>query len=227
MELSYHDYCADPDGFRQRDLTVRQVYDADYLRQRYAAIDLQVRALSALRLQFLEPFALGCGKLLDFGCGTGRFVELAESRGWDAWGHDLAPGDGRRCTLADALARSWDVATFFDSLEHLVDPAATVKALGARLVMVSVPECHFPDLPNWFMRWKHRRPGEHLWHWNRRSLGRMMARLGYFEVMASNFEDVYRPNPLQAEPNILTGLYRRPSRPQPLTPTAPQPAGAV
>ena len=36
-----------------------------------------------------------------------------------------------------------------------------------------------------------------------------MRDLGYREVMVSNFEDAFRPNPDQTLPNILTGIYRR------------------
>ena len=81
--------------------------------------------------------------------------------------------------------------------------------LCARFVMVSVPECHRPNDPAWFMSWKHRRPGEHLWHWSRAGLTAFMRQLGYRELMASNFEDEFRPNPEQELPNILTGIYRR------------------
>lgn len=58
------------------------------------------------------------------------------------------------------------------------------------------------------MRWKHRRPGEHLWHWSRDGLDFFMGRLGYRPLMHSNFEDEFRPYPEQSKPNILTAVYR-------------------
>ena len=39
-------------------------------------------------------------KVLDFGCGAGYFLELAEQRGFDACGVDLSPDSVKRPTSA-------------------------------------------------------------------------------------------------------------------------------
>jgi SAM-dependent methyltransferase len=204
-ELSYADYCWDHGAFRQRDLKPSVAYDRDYLAT-YQEIDGRVRRLAAKRLAVLEAFVAREGRLLDFGCGTGRFVEAARRAGWDAWGYDVAPGE---MCYADPTQPIWDVLTCFDSLEHVPSPSVLIKQTGAKHVMISVPECHYPDRPEWFMRWKHRKPGEHLWHWNRVSLDGFMKRLGYAPLMHSPFEDDYRPRYDPALPNILTAIYRR------------------
>lgn len=197
------EYIHTPAGTRQRDLAARTVYDPAYLGDRYRAIDDAVWLLSLRRLQVLRAFHAP-GRLLDYGCGTGRFVQLA-----DAHGFDLVDGPGRRVREGDLHPGRWDTVTFFDSLEHLPDPAGVVRSLAPACVMVSVPWCHYPDRPEWFMPWKHRRPGEHLWHWNRHTLDRFFAELGYAPLMHSTFEDEFRPNPAQPEPNILSAVYRR------------------
>lgn len=212
MDLKYSDYCWDGPSFRQRDLTVTQTYDAAYLRERYAAIDDKVRALSAARLRVLEAFVPERGWLLDYGAGTFRFVEAAVEAGWHALGYDAVAADHPHSMRFDRpgwMLPDWRAATFFDSLEHLTDPAGVIRELRPQIVMISVPECHYPEDPDWFMRWKHRRPGEHLWHWRRDTLAAFMEALGYRALMVSHFEDDYRPNPAQAEPNILTAIYRR------------------
>lgn len=210
MDLSYADYLWDMGALRQRDLTVQQVYDRNYLAERYVDIDDKVRELSEKRLEFLERFApqgweaggYVRGRLLDFGCGTGRFVEAARAAGWDAFGYDLvSPFERMPCG-------PWDVVTFFDSLEHLPDPAGTIRNLNPEWIMISVPECCHPTDPDWFLAWKHRRPGEHLWHFSQQGLDQFMFGCGYRGVEYSHLEDTYRP-PENCNPNILTAIYRK------------------
>lgn len=205
--LTSADYCHDPrGGYRQKDPTITQVYDAAYL-EKYRLIDDKVRALSRKRLQVLGAFIPVGGRLLDYGCGTGRVVQEASLLGWNSWGYDLIPGEGRR--IKYPLDQEWDVATFFDSLEHLRDPDETVATVDAQYVMVSVPWCHYPDNWEWFSTWRHYRVGEHVWYWNRESLDLLFQLLGYHPIMHSSFEDKFRPNPQQDEPNILSAIYER------------------
>lgn len=207
MELTGLDYVLDRGAIRQRDLTPRVTYDEQYVRSRYEGIDAQVRALSLRRLEVLEAFVPARGRLLDYGCGTGRFVEIARGRGWDARGYDLAGGT---LDAAEALRPIWDVVTFFDSMEHLPDPAGMLACLAAPVVMISVPWCHHPRDRNWewFLAWKHRRPGEHLWHFSASGLDEFMGTLGYASLMHSCFEDDFRPRYDPGLPNVLTAIYR-------------------
>jgi ubiquinone/menaquinone biosynthesis C-methylase UbiE len=75
--------------------------------------------------------------LLDVGAGAGAFVAAARRAGLDARGVELVPesarfpgiellvGDLERLGLP---ARSYDVVTLWDTIEHLVDPLATIQA---------------------------------------------------------------------------------------------------
>jgi methyltransferase family protein len=194
IDLAYADYVWDRGAFRQKTLccTVVKDYAAYYL-----AIDAQVRALSHRRFEILKAF-VPRGRLLDYGEGTGRFREIA-ARTWPTFGYDL----GRPMP-----AGPWDVVTFFDSLEHLVHPAEAIRDLQPRWIMVSVPWCHHPDRPDWFLAWKHRKPGEHLWHFSAAGLDQFMASVGYEPIMRSSFEDDIRRRDGDL-PNILSGIFRR------------------
>ena len=46
----------------------------------------------------------------------------------------------------------------------------------------------------WFESWKHRKPDEHLWHFNRDSLNKFMERMGYVMISSTNIEDTIRKN---------------------------------
>jgi SAM-dependent methyltransferase len=210
-QLAYEDYCWDPAGaFRQKDLTPAVEYDAAYLDRMARRGVLKAHALAAARLNVLEAFVPEARSMLDFGCGIGQFVNLARTCGWDARGHDVAPGDEPwRVDYAAAAAVPWQVVTFFDSLNHLTAPDRVVRSLSPGWVMVSVPECHSPASRDWFMSWEHRRPGEHLWHWNRPMLDQWFWLLGYEPVMHSHFEDDLRGRYHPDLPNILTAIYRQ------------------
>ena len=84
------------------------------------------------------------GSLLDFGCGNGGFLRLASGAGFDATGVELeesarahaAANSGRPVFALDALVaagRRFDVIHLADVLEHLPDPAATMRRLEGLL----------------------------------------------------------------------------------------------
>jgi 2-polyprenyl-3-methyl-5-hydroxy-6-metoxy-1,4-benzoquinol methylase len=79
-------------------------------------------------------------RYLDVGCSTGFVVEAARAAGWDAIGLDLNPSaiefgrsrglDLRTAALDDAGfdPASFDAVSLFDVLEHLIDPADTLRS---------------------------------------------------------------------------------------------------
>lgn len=91
-------------------------------------------------LDFLMPNAAPGSRLLDFGCGNGDFLRAALERGFVAQG--VEQGDS---SIAQAAARSgaavrslaavaasgerFDFIHLADVLEHLPDPAATLRRL--------------------------------------------------------------------------------------------------
>jgi 2-polyprenyl-3-methyl-5-hydroxy-6-metoxy-1,4-benzoquinol methylase len=81
------------------------------------------------------------GRLLDIGCGTGVFLDLARRMGWDARGVELSERHAAhaRATFGvevwqgDFLAApltpaSFQVVTMWDFLEHTLDPRAVLAA---------------------------------------------------------------------------------------------------
>jgi SAM-dependent methyltransferase len=94
-------------------------------------------------------FDAGRGRrLLDFGCGTGLFLELAEQRSFDAYGVDLSPDSlakarqrlssarvfhGSPMEVDEIAAGGFDVITMWSVLAHLPRPVADLSMLRSLL----------------------------------------------------------------------------------------------
>ena len=156
--------------------------------------------LAALRLRNRKfvgylPYQ-GGGRLLDFGCGGGRYVAQMAAVGWKAEGIDLACAaveTGRMAGLtihqgtlpgAPLPKQTYDLVTMWHVLEHVPSPMATLKAVrevlkpGGRLALVcpmgdSLTACWFrgawygTDLPR------------HLTHFTRKTLERHLEAAGF------------------------------------------------
>ena len=185
------------------------IYNREYVDIRYSNLKLLTDEMAHLRLGYVIG---GMGRIpksvLDVGYGTGEFLKACTRIVNKCSGHDLftdlLPRD---CNFVnDITAQHYDVITFFDSLEHYPN-IDFVNQLQCNYVVISVPWCHnFDD--NWFKNWKHRRPDEHLHHFNLDSLEKFMISNKFFMISHSNMEDAIRKSPF-SYPNILTAIFKK------------------
>jgi 2-polyprenyl-3-methyl-5-hydroxy-6-metoxy-1,4-benzoquinol methylase len=81
----------------------------------------------------------GVGKLLDVACGSGTFLALARKCGWEASGVEISPALCEMCRRntdttvynssfeeAELPENHYDCVTFWDIIEHTLDPLAFV-----------------------------------------------------------------------------------------------------
>jgi SAM-dependent methyltransferase len=95
---------------------------------------------SDLLLSALEPHAPQLmsvpGKVLDFGCGDGKFLSRLKIRGWETYGiepsADAAFREHRRLTAVPQDG-SFDLVVLNHVLEHLLDPLDTLTRLSTSL----------------------------------------------------------------------------------------------
>lgn len=196
----------------QSDKRITMEYNEDYISSSYT--EENMLRISYLRLGFLLSVLHGEGKhskdlsVLDVGCGFGHFLKVCKAYGFDTYGLDVNNYDISEFADQGSLEGSYDVATFFDSLEHFKD-INFVKDLDCQFLLVSLPWCHHAKYGDqWFELWKHRKRGEHLWHFSKESLTKFLDEQGYNVLVSSDFEDSIRV-PVDENSNVLSVFARK------------------
>jgi len=184
-------------------------YDKNYIDTGYGKLVQLTDEMAYLRLGYIIG-VIGRVPLsvLDVGYGTGDFLKVCNRIVDRCAGHDLfrdlLPAG---CDFVqDITAQHYDVVTFFDSLEHYPD-IDFVQKLNCNYVVVSLPWCHNIS-DEWFSTWKHRKPDEHLHHFDLSSLTNFMRSQGFRLVGNSNVEDTIRKS-ASTLPNILTAVFEQ------------------
>ena len=121
---------------------------------------------------------------LDVGCANGAFVDYLRERGIRARGIDPDPAmarDGVETMLAGEVAGAFDLVTYHDVLEHVLDPAAEVLRASrlcypGGLLVVDVPDV---SVAAGFHHYK----SEHPWYFTSDALRNLLTRAG-FELRA-------------------------------------------
>ena len=183
-------------------------YDYDYMHSRYDQYRERTEGMSCLRLGYVMQHVGDVPKsVLDVGYGNGSFLRACSALIPACYGNDVSnyPLPRKINFVEDVLSKFFEVVTFFDSLEHFTD-LSFMNKLRCAYVVVSVPNCHY-DSDEWFKEWKHRRPDEHLWHFNLNSLVSFMGAAGFLLLDHGNVEDAIRGN-LNGQPNILTACFK-------------------
>ncbi|MFO0947257.1 MAG: class I SAM-dependent methyltransferase [Planctomycetota bacterium] len=150
----------------------------------------------------VDPYVLPApspkgARLLDFGCGSGRYLAKMRSLGWDVLGVDLSERAVKQARQAfdvpavvgsipsrDLPANSFDLITAWEVLEHLQRPRqalAGIRALlrhGGRLVLT------VPNQTGWAARyfgpdWVGLDLPRHLTHFSPATLGAMLNIEGF------------------------------------------------
>lgn len=149
--------------------------------------------------------------VLDVGYGNGDFLQLAkrkidECSGYDVSDYPVPKGCWKVFNMFD---KYHEVITFWDSLEHFED-IYFVKNLRCKIVCISLPWCHWQSNldDEWFENWKHRKPDEHLWHFNPASMKKFMTSQGYELIVECDIEDLVRKG-VDGKPNIYSSAWRK------------------
>lgn len=177
------------------------------------------------RLRILGRDARPPGRLLDVGCGDGAFLAACARLGWTVAGTEI--GEAARNARAAGLVvhddlegaasdAPFDCVTSWHSLEHLRDPRATLARVRELLapggvVIVSVPDGGGLQARLFGRHWAHLDVPRHLYHFDDRSLTRLLQRVG-FQVRRRYHQELEYElfgwvqsalNAILPEPNVL------------------------
>ena len=179
-------------------------------------------------LRFMTLAHLPAGKLLDVGCGGGRFLNRMKKHGWQVEGIDFDDqatkkvtarygikthvGDLMQCSLP---ANSFDVITMSQTIEHLYDPIATLRESlrilkpGGLLVMTT-PNVKSIGVGEFGAYWRGWEAPRHLHLFSVESLQRLTQRAGFEVTEARTYSAgsavVYRVSCTNQQSGKLTWL---------------------
>jgi 2-polyprenyl-3-methyl-5-hydroxy-6-metoxy-1,4-benzoquinol methylase len=138
------------------------------------------------------------GRLLDFGCGKGAFLARFQRQhpGWELAGCDVSEryrafveplaGPGRfgvtPLDRPDTPAGPFDLVTMFFVAEHLIDPAATLSRIAARLAPTGFL---YLTVPNVVTNTIDAFLADHLSHFSTPSLTVLLQRCGLRPIVVS------------------------------------------
>lgn len=186
------------------------VYDAKYS----STYDTESYQRESEKLQAMRlGFVIGAhGRMpetiLDIGYGNGAFMQYAKQIVPHVWGHDVTGVLVEGCYILPHIVKT-EVICFWDVLEHFAC-LDFVKDLPCETICLSLPYCHLvtEGLPWFNEEYKHRKPDEHIRHFNEFSLSLLMDSMGWRTVAVSGHEDIVRKS-THGKQNILSMAFKR------------------
>ena len=172
----------------------------------------------ARRLRAIRNRLPNRGRLLDFGCASGYFLEMARADGWHIAGVELAQSIARlasntlgipiAASLDTLLENAFDAITLWEVIEHLPRPVEELRHLRERLRPGGLLMLSTPNTGHWQAvrepdTWTSYRPPSHLLFFTAPTLQNVLQRAGFERI------EIYRVSPLPP----LPGWLRRASAP--------------
>lgn len=145
------------------------------------------------KLKLIEAYSKEGKSLLDFGCGTGDFLQVAKDNGWDVLG--IEPNDEARKiankktensvfnseNLLKLENSSFDVITLWHVLEHLPNLNEHISIFKKLLkpngtLIIAVPNFKSYDAKFYKNFWAAFDVPRHLWHFSKTSISKLVSK---------------------------------------------------
>ncbi len=158
-------------------------------------------ALTRMQLKVFFPYINfdQPGRVLDFGCGVGHFLDGMKQLGWDTWGIEIdeksAALAARNHQIVSDVSQlhgrlpegSFDLITSFQSIEHLPQPVNVFSELrkyqkSSGVLVVETPNTDCGLARNEKINWRGLECPRHLCLFNPASMRYLLAQAGYSKV---------------------------------------------
>lgn len=137
------------------------------------------------------------GTILDYGCGTGMFLNTCKEAGWNTFGFEPDPDarkisqnlslsvSGSKADLLSSLnGRKLDIITMWHVLEHVTDLKETLEFFKANLsetgtLIVAVPNYTSNDAKHYRQFWAGYDVPRHIYHFDLTTVSRLLGQYGF------------------------------------------------
>ncbi len=148
------------------------------------------------RLRLVERRRPARGRLLDFGCADGYFLEIAQTRGWEIAGVELSRTMAQQASRTlqipippslEGVDQQFDVITAWEVVEYLPDPVEQLRQFLAHLrpgglLMLSTPNNNHWQAEREPDAWIAYRPPSHLIYFTPPTLINAFQRAGFVDI---------------------------------------------
>lgn len=148
------------------------------------------------RMRLLRRFLPETGRALDVGCAAGFFLRVLRERGWEVHGVEPSPTVALHARREAGLdvheggletapfpPAHFDLVTFWDVIEHLPEPVEALRRAAGLLrpggtLVLETQNVESPFARLLGRRWHHYKHLEHLYHFGRGTLPRLLREAG-------------------------------------------------
>lgn len=144
--------------------------------------------------------------ILDYGCGTGEFLQKCKSHGWQVQGIEPSPEARKKAevnnnqsiatSIEQITSTEFHVITLWHVLEHIAELNQTLTAIRNKLhpngrLIVALPNPNALDAKHYKNHWAAYDVPRHLWHFSQHNAEQLLRNNG-FTLISKN------PMPLDA-----------------------------
>jgi 2-polyprenyl-3-methyl-5-hydroxy-6-metoxy-1,4-benzoquinol methylase len=151
------------------------------------------------------------GTILDYGCGTGMFLDVCKKAGWETFG--MEPDDEARKIASETnlnlfsdkdkintyiTDKKFNVITLWHVLEHVTDMPETLAFFKARLakdgvLFIAVPNHASYDAKHYKEHWAAYDVPRHLHHFEKKTMKQLLESNGFLlrETLPMKFDSCY------------------------------------